>query len=36
MTYYSNLLQNTERNNGMIFDLDSMDEVDSIENIDQL
>lgn len=36
MTYYSNLLQITERNNGIIFDLDSMEEVESIENIDEL
>mmetsp|Transcript_42077 Transcript_42077/g.55430 ORF Transcript_42077/g.55430 Transcript_42077/m.55430 type:complete len:159 (-) Transcript_42077:2279-2755(-) len=36
MTFYSNLLQITERNNAMIFDLDSMQEVNSIENIDQL
>ena len=28
-------MQITERNNGMIFDLDSMQEVDFIENIDQ-
>ena len=34
MTYYSNLLQITERSNGMIFDLDSMQEVNSVENID--
>ena len=38
MEYYSNLLQITERNNGMIFDLDTtpIQEVDVIENIDQL
>ena len=36
MTFYSNLIQVTERNNAIIFDLDSMDEVNSVENIDQL
>jgi len=38
MKYYSNLLQITERNNGMIYDLQTtpVQEVDSIENIDQL
>ena len=36
MQFYSNLLQITARNNGMIYDLDSMQEVNAIENIDQL
>ena len=34
--FYNNLLQITESNHGMIFDLDSMKEVHAIENIDQL
>ena len=35
LTFYDNLLQITERNHGMIFDLDSMREVHAIEYIDQ-
>ena len=35
LSFYNNLLQITERNHGMIFDLDSMKEVHAIENIDQ-
>ena len=34
LSFYNNLLQITERNHGMIFDLDSMKEVHAIENID--
>ena len=36
MTFFSNLLQVTERSNGIIFDLDSLDEIGAIENLDQL
>ena len=32
--FYDNLLQITESNHGMIFDLDSLKEVHAIENID--
>ena len=32
--FYSNLLQITVNSNGMIFDLDTMQEVNSIEHID--
>ena len=34
--FYNSLLQITERNNGMVFDLDTLEEVDYIENIDQM
>ena len=34
MTFFSNLLQVTERSNGIIFDLDSLDEIGAIENLD--
>ena len=36
LSFYDNLLQISERWNGMVYDLDSMKEVYSIENIDQL
>ena len=34
MTFYDNLLQITERNHGVIYDLESMKEINSIEQID--
>ena len=34
MEFYDNLLQITERNHGIIFDLDSLNEVQAIEEID--
>ena len=36
LSFYDNLLQITERNHGMIFDLDSMKEVKAIEHIDKM
>ena len=36
LVFFNNILQITVQSHGMIFDLDSVTEVDAIETIDQL